>query len=460
MRILIVDDEPLIHVSIEYCLKELSLPDLTIFHAYHGGEMLQNLKDNLIDLALVDIQMPGINGLEGIASAKKLYPQTIYYIMSSYSEFDYAREAVKLGVVEYLMKPLSTEDLRRVLNEARNALAQQKQRLRDDLRNWIAGTVGSHEMSYLFPRDYYTAVILLTYDGSSDTAFWVPDIVNEHSDDIVSLPASDGLILTVYSQNYKWLQSFLRTFPSDGYPQGVTVFTSGLCSDHNLLRSQLLELIRLAPGRVWTGVNRRYALGTMEKPREDQLTSAELWIGWRDAFRQMQYGNYLSVCAQLREQTRSQRLSDRDLEGLKAFVEAVTQHNWNAMTAGDILRDIIPAGSSDLRQSEKGDKLDQILHYIQENFRQDISVANLSEQFQITPNYLSTLLKKRLGMKFTDYLNGLRLSYAKELLISSRLSVREIMEQSGYYSQSYFTRLFLEKEGCTPAEYRTKHQNL
>ncbi len=456
MRVLIVDDEPLIHVSIEYCLNELKMPELTVFHAYHGGEMLQNLKDNRIDLALVDIRMPGINGLEGIASAKKLYPQTVYYVMSSYSEFEYAREAVKLGVVEYLMKPLTTEDLRRVVQDTHTAISQQKQRLRDDLRNWVAGTVGSHEMNYLFPRDYHTAVILLTYDGSDDTAFWVPHVVNEHSDEIVSHPTGDGLILTIFSQNYKWLQSFLRNFPETDYPQGVTVFTSGLCGDHTILRSQLLELIRLAPGRVFSGVNQRYALGTMAKRSEEQLTSAAAWIGWRDAFRQMEYGNYLTVCAQLREQTRGQQLSAEDMEGLKTFVEAVTQRSWHATTAVDILRDIIPMGALDLRQSEKGDKLDQILHYIQENFRKDISVANLSEQFQITPNYLSTLLKKRLGMKFTDYLNSLRLSYAKELLLTSRLSVREIMEKSGYYSQSYFTKLFLEKEGCTPAEYRSR----
>ncbi len=457
MKILIVDDEPLIHVSIEYCLKELDLKDLEVYHAYHGGEMLQSLKDNLIDLALVDIQMPALNGLEGIASAKKIYPNTVYYVMSSYSEFDYAREAVRLGVTEYLMKPLSTEDLRRVVNEARSVLSQQNQRLRDDLRNWVAGTMGSHEMGYLFPKDYYTAVILLTYDGNTDTNYWVPETVNEHWEEIVSLPANDGLILTIYSQNYKWLQNFLRQFPESGYPQGVTVFTSGLCGDQEMLKAQLLELIHLAPGRIWSGVNRRYALGTMRKHADAQLAAAVSWIQWRDAFRQMQYSNYLSVCAQLKEQTRSQNLSKDELEGLRTFVEAVTQHNWNAISTQDIFCDILPAAGSNMLSTEKGDKIDQILHYIQENFRKDISVANLSEQFQITPNYLSTLLKKRLGMKFTDYLNSLRLSYAKELLVSSKLSVREITEKAGYYSQSYFTKLFLEKEGCTPAEYRS-HQ--
>ena len=82
-------------------------------------------------------------------------------------------------------------------------------------------------------------------------------------------------------------------------------------------------------------------------------------------------------------------------------------------------------------------------------------MASLSERFGLTPNYLSTLFKKRLGVKFTDYLTGLRLDKAKKLLRTTRCPVRQIAGEVGYYSQSYFTKLFIDKVGCTPAEYRT-----
>ncbi|MCD7909003.1 MAG: helix-turn-helix transcriptional regulator, partial [Clostridium sp.] len=57
-----------------------------------------------------------------------------------------------------------------------------------------------------------------------------------------------------------------------------------------------------------------------------------------------------------------------------------------------------------------------------------------------------------MGIRYNDYVTQLRLNRAKELLMSTRMSVKEITAACGYYSQSHFTRLFLEHEGCTPSE--------
>ena len=75
MHLLIVDDEPLIHVSLEYNLKEIQSEDVTIYHAYTGAEMLSLMETTLFDLVLVDIQLPGINGLTAIEKAQELYPR-------------------------------------------------------------------------------------------------------------------------------------------------------------------------------------------------------------------------------------------------------------------------------------------------------------------------------------------------------------------------------------------------
>ena len=112
MNLLIVDDEPLIHVSIEYSLNEIQADHVTVYHAYTGSEMLKALEETPMDIALVDIRMPGMDGLEAIQQGKNISPQTFYYIMNGYSEFEYAREAVRLNVVEYLLKPLEQDKLK------------------------------------------------------------------------------------------------------------------------------------------------------------------------------------------------------------------------------------------------------------------------------------------------------------------------------------------------------------
>ena len=70
------------------------------------------------------------------------------------------------------------------------------------------------------------------------------------------------------------------------------------------------------------------------------------------------------------------------------------------------------------------------------------------------------MLKKRLGVKFTDYLARLRITHAKKLLLTTALSIKEITKQVGYYSESHFIKVFLEREGCTPAEFRGRRNSL
>ena len=99
------------------------------------------------------------------------------------------------------------------------------------------------------------------------------------------------------------------------------------------------------------------------------------------------------------------------------------------------------AGESILMQHRSVDKIEAVLSYVEEHYCDNISISSLSAHFDLTPNYLSTLLKNRLGTKFTDHLTYLRIAHAKELLLTTKLSVKEITEQVGYYSQSHFSCL-------------------
>ena len=92
--------------------------------------------------------------------------------------------------------------------------------------------------------------------------------------------------------------------------------------------------------------------------------------------------------------------------------------------------------------------------FIEEHYREDISAADLSERFGLSASYISSLLKTALGVRYSDYVAGLRLNHAKELLATTHMTVKDITVECGWYSQSYFTKLFIEREGCTPVEYR------
>jgi two-component system response regulator YesN len=95
--------------------------------------------------------------------------------------------------------------------------------------------------------------------------------------------------------------------------------------------------------------------------------------------------------------------------------------------------------------------------YIQENFRQELSLDDVSKEVNVSPYYFSKLFKEEVGENFIDYLTALRIGNAKELLKRPILSVREAGLQSGYADPNYFSRIFKKHTGMTPREYRERN---
>lgn len=113
--------------------------------------------------------------------------------------------------------------------------------------------------------------------------------------------------------------------------------------------------------------------------------------------------------------------------------------------------------SEDIKQYGEKPKLlvDKIIDYIHANYHiRDISLKSLSYQFNINSIYLGQILKKRTGELFSDYLNGIRIEKARELLLNTNLKTAEISEKVGYSDPNYFYRVFKKSIGVYPTKYR------
>lgn len=107
------------------------------------------------------------------------------------------------------------------------------------------------------------------------------------------------------------------------------------------------------------------------------------------------------------------------------------------------------------------DKLiDQVLGYIREHSREEISLDVLSEKFHVGGAYISKKFKQETGINYHEYLTCVRMERAKELLINSSDTVTAIAEKAGFRDYRVFTKSFKEREGITPREYqnRKKHE--
>jgi two-component system, response regulator YesN len=111
MRVLIADDERPARFVLRSLLEEIGFPGEGIEEAAGGRELVELSRARRFDCAFVDVRMPGLDGLAAIEEAASDSPLTRWVIVSSHAEFEYARSALRLGVTEYLLKPVGVEEL-------------------------------------------------------------------------------------------------------------------------------------------------------------------------------------------------------------------------------------------------------------------------------------------------------------------------------------------------------------
>ena len=117
-KLLLVDDNHLTVESILYSIKWKELEIESPITAYDGQTALRLMKEELPDLIISDITMPGLTGLELTEQARLLCPSCKIILISAYDKFEYAQNAVRFGVFDYVEKPLDYDYLTQVIQKA------------------------------------------------------------------------------------------------------------------------------------------------------------------------------------------------------------------------------------------------------------------------------------------------------------------------------------------------------
>jgi YesN/AraC family two-component response regulator len=118
VKLLIADDENIEKMYLHRFLLEQFSDQCQIFQAENGREALQIFMDEQIQISILDIEMPGMNGIEAAAEMKRQDPNCCIIFLTAYDEFSYARKAVSIHALDYLLKPYQEEELLAVVEEA------------------------------------------------------------------------------------------------------------------------------------------------------------------------------------------------------------------------------------------------------------------------------------------------------------------------------------------------------
>lgn len=149
--ILLADDEENVLNALRLTIPWQEMGVGTILTAQDGQAALSLLDQHPVDLLIADIRMPRMDGITLIAKAREFNPDTHCILLTAYGEFDYARQAIQLGVEGYLLKPIVKEEIEQTVRQALSNLYQhrrtsEKLLLENTLRRWASGEIGAEEL--------------------------------------------------------------------------------------------------------------------------------------------------------------------------------------------------------------------------------------------------------------------------------------------------------------------------
>jgi two-component system, response regulator YesN len=134
-KLLIVDDEKIVIDAVTFIIEKEFKEVIEPHSAKSGREAIEKCQNFNPDIVLMDIRMPGINGIEAINEIRKTRLNIVFIIVSAYEQFEYAKEAIRLGVNDYILKPIIKKNLMITLENVIKKLIFDKEKKRIELQN-------------------------------------------------------------------------------------------------------------------------------------------------------------------------------------------------------------------------------------------------------------------------------------------------------------------------------------
>lgn len=495
--ILIADDEAIIREGIKHLLDYEALGYRICGEAATGEQTLEALLTLKPDVALVDIRMPGITGLEAVRKARAQGYAGRVVIVSSYTDFTYAQEAIRYGVSNYLTKPIEEELLQAVLEEFRAAFdkAAQDRNSSHNYRSKVRRTVlvellrgeavDAAQLTDLgLTADSYQ-VVILERSCKGDLL-----VQNHELYDHLLLDGMEVLLLKgqdAIGRFHQMVEFHMKAHHDAGEP--IPFFACGdRVTDPASIHYSFDRALQLHERRFFCEQDVHILLPeSCPAPNAESIISPELLASYTSTLlgciQSYNRRSLAEVLTQLRDQlsgssdpTRSIRLflTDLYLQVREQISRLYPNFNIPFLTNAEIIRTIHEA--TYLYQiirffsqrfilfmdatggGNRDSVLDDILHYIHHNYASNITLETIAPLFGYNRSYLGKIFTKKMGQNFNAYVDHVRIEKSKELLLSESSKIYLIAERVGYRNVDYFHIKFRKYVGMSPAEYRKKNK--
>lgn len=493
MRLLLVEDDSIILRGLKNGINWNAIEGIESVDTAVDGELaLEKMQAEAADIVVTDINMPIMDGLALTKEIRSRWPETVIIILTGYNTFSYAQQALKLGVFDYLMKPVRAKELQACVTRAIEHLIKTRQEKRQlkatlpllqiqFLTHLVQGKEHNPEQQLasleLPPLETPLQLAIIRFDKArsnfteeEERRFigeeavqeallgWQWEMDDAHYVILGHAPMEDKL-LALLRQRSDWTISMSAEFDglldaSEAYQDTLhRLETYGVLYQGQLLTPSNIEglhatgTIQDLADNLFRAVNqgeRDAVKSTIESLRSITPKETEKTYCLQLLFRLGETSTHLS----------SQQVLDSSLIHYDKAIESVMASQDPYATVASVALTICDA----IHTPRNADPLNQkMIQFIKNHYTESsLSLKSLGDYMDMAPAYLSSLFKEKNGISFSDYISELRMEKARALLISTNKKTYEIAQSVGISNPQYFSARFKQLFGETPTDYRSR----
>lgn len=511
MKILLVDDEYYILNGL-YHLIHARFPELEIFTGDYVTKAREILYREKPDILITDIRIAEENGLDFIKSIKSDFPAMHVYIISGYSEFEYAKTAIELNVRYYILKPINQKKVVELVRQSIDQIVKERTDRENEIKTLelakkkvvldmvyeggcsgelqkevkrlgLAPLFAGYRVVNISIKEYWT---IATYSGSVQLSNLKMFICSK-LDDILSGAAEGSylcieeetgnytlitgmqeetlkaVLAEIYAVIYEDFKLYTEFQVSSEY-QGELSFYAAYCESRGIgTKASRVLFYSGSESRIVKELEKiRYkAVDTMEQENYIQLASL---IELMTARFSKEYADNRVVQNFSRELYRdivgylNTKMRESHMDFNEGLSHSITgSEKTDLVKAYTALAEELRTCQQQMNTQKNREMVKKVITYMDENLK-EVSLDSAAVYVNTTPIYLSIIFKEVEGIHFKECLIQKKIERAKRLLAETDLHIYEIGSLVGYADIKYFSKMFKRYIGISPQEYRNRNE--
>ncbi|MEW9050045.1 MAG: response regulator [Neobacillus sp.] len=510
-NVIIVDDEPIIRFGLKSSI-DWANEGLCLLGDYSNGEQALKAMENevQVDILITDIKMPVMDGITLMKKALNLFPKLKIILVSSYNDFDFVREGLKHGAVDYVLKAtLEPEAFLQTIKSCVEKIDvekayEQKINLAEQTSSIKERKVVEQEIKRFLLSEKEVKANELSF-ADIQGPFIVVFMKMKNMDKVVEEFGYlyKSLIFEEIQEQFYRVNKEGTIFPIG--ETGMIHFNKKPADPNNYILRLKQQIETNTKFRFYSGFDITSELTGIEAAFQNSLLACQrhFFNNQEDIF-SFEKTETKSI-PKLKASKIKEFLLPYDDQRVKSFLEN-RQAEWatgqlspdsikkeacdiltnlfmnkmeisiliekcTALKLTDSLEELSSMLIAEIKECDQYIKnqidmsftdnklVEKALLYIHDNYTQELTLQEVADHIHISRNYFSILFKRLVSKNFIDYVIELRIKKAKALLSHSSLRVYEVAAESGFNDVKYFSKLFKKITGISPGDFRIHQQN-